>query len=221
MEGAELNRLIIIGASGHGKVVADIARLNGYENIVFLDNNPRLKACAGHPVLGVDTMTAELEGDVFVAVGDGKIRKRLMNRNRERVFPVLIHPQSVIAKDALIGEGSVIMAGAVINSGTKLGRGCIVNTSSSIDHDCSIGDFVHVSVGAHLCGTVTVGEVTWIGAGTTVINNVNICANITIGAGAVVINNIGENGTYIGVPAKKMLEKKDYRKDQSILDNAE
>ena len=68
-----MNKLIIIGASGHGKVVADIAALNGYKDIVFLDNDPEIKACAGYPVLGPDTMTSELDGDVFIAVGNAKI----------------------------------------------------------------------------------------------------------------------------------------------------
>ncbi len=199
-----MNRLIIIGASGHGKVVADIARLNGYEDIVFLDDNPELKECASFPIIGSNTMTPELDGEIFIAIGDGSIRMKLMKQNEGRIFPILIHPRAVIANDVLIGAGSVIMAGVVINPGVKVGKGCIVNTSSSIDHDCIVGDFVHVSVGAHLCGTVSVGETTWIGTGATVSNNINICSNICVGAGAVVINDINENGTYIGVPAKKV-----------------
>ena len=94
------------------------------------------------------------------------------------------------------------MAGAVINPGTMIGKGCIINTNSAIDHDCEIGDFVHVSVGSHLSGTVTVGKGTWIGAGATVSNNVAICGGCMIGAGAAVIKDIDKPGTYVGVPAK-------------------
>ena len=198
-----MNRLIIIGASGHGKVVADIAVLNGYEDIVFLDNNLKIKVCAGYPVLGSDMMTAELEGEVFVAVGNAEQRKRLMERYPKRSFPTLIHPSAVVAKDVEIGEGSVVMAGTVINSGAKIGRGVIVNTSSSIDHDCVVKDYCHIAVGAHLSGTVVVGSETWIGAGAIVSNNVNICCGCMIGAGAVVIRDIGIQGTYVGVPARK------------------
>lgn len=204
MEGTKLNRLIIIGASGHGKVVADIAKLCGYKEIVFLDNNPELKECCGYPVLGPDTMTAELDGDIFVAVGNSEIRQRLMDRDSERIFPILIHPSAVIAEDVTIGKGSVVMAGAVINPGAKIGKGCIVNTSSSIDHDCTVGDYCHVSVGAHLSGTVELGNIVWIGTGATVSNNVYICSDVIIGAGAVVIKDVKEEGAYIGVPAKKM-----------------
>lgn len=193
-------RLIIIGASGHGKVVADIAVLNGYDDIVFLDDDESLKDCAGFLVIGKSTEASS--GDVFVAVGNAVIRKRLMKLYENQKQPVLIHPDAIVAHGVEIGEGSVVMAGAVINPGTKIGRGAIVNTTSSIDHDCVLGDFVHVAVGAHLCGTVSVGDETWIGAGATVSNNVNICGNCMIGAGAVVIKDIAESGIFIGVPAK-------------------
>ena len=198
-----MNKLIIIGASGHGKVVADIAALNGYKDIVFLDNDPEIKICAGYPVLGPDTMTSELDGDVFIAVGNAETRKKLMERDANRNFPVLIHPSAVIAESAEVGAGSVVMAGAVINPGARIGKGCIINTSSSVDHDCVVRDYVHISVGAHLSGTVVVGTGTWIGTGAIVSNNVNICGGCMIGAGAVVIKDIGEPGTYIGVPARK------------------
>lgn len=198
-----MNRLIAIGASGHGKVVADIAALNGYKDIVFLDNDPEIKNCAGYPVLGPDTMTSELDGDLFVAVGNAETRKRLMERDANRNFPVLLHPSAVIAEGVEIGAGSVVMAGAVINPGARIGKGCIINTSSSVDHDCIVEDFCHVSVGAHLSGTVVVGTGTWIGTGAIVSNNINICGKCMIGAGAVVIKDINEPGTYVGVPARK------------------
>lgn len=197
-----MNRLIVIGASGHGKVVADIAVLNGYEGIFFLDDDEAIKECAGYPVIGKSTEAPD--GEVFVAVGNPQTRKRLMELYRDRTQPVLIHPNAVVSGDVQIGSGTVVMAGAVVNPGARIGRGVIVNTSSSIDHDCSVGDYSHVSVGAHLCGTVRVDDSVWIGAGATVINNVNICGGCTIGAGAVVIKDITEVGTYIGVPVKKM-----------------
>ena len=199
-----MKRIIIIGASGHGKVVADIAALNGYDDIVFLDNYPAVSTCAGYPVVGLDTQAEEFEGDVFVAIGNAINRKRLMERYSDRHFPTLIHPSAVIAKSVVIGDGSVIMAGSVINPCAKIGQGCIVNTSSSIDHDCVLDNYCHVAVGAHLSGAVSVGEGSWIGAGATVSNNIIICGNCIIGAGAVVVKDIGEPGTYLGVPARKV-----------------
>ena len=199
-----MKRIIIIGASGHGKVVADIAALNGYESIIFLDNDPAASSCDGYPVAGMDTQAGEFEGDVFVAVGNADNRKKLTERYSGRHFPVLVHPSAVVAKSATVGDGTVIMAGAVINPGAKIGKGCIVNTCSSVDHDCVLGDFCHVSVGAHLSGTVTVGSGSWLGAGSTIINNVSVCEKCIIGAGAVVIKNIDEPGTYAGVPARRI-----------------
>lgn len=195
-----MNRLIIIGASGHGKVVADIATLNGFKDIVFLDDDENAKECSGWPVIGKSYEA--LDGEVFVAVGNADTRRRLMEHYGGRNFPTLIHPSAVVAKDVEIGEGSVIMAGTVINPGARIGKGVIVNTSSSIDHDCIVGDFVHIAVGAHLAGTVVVGSETWIGTGATVSNNINICGGCMIGAGAVVMKDIEIPGTYVGVPAK-------------------
>ena len=196
-----MNRLIIIGASGHGKVVADIAALNGYKDIVFLDDDESIRECAGYPVIGKSTEAPD--GEIFVAVGNADTRKWLMELYKDRVLPVLIHPNAVVAEGVEISVGSVVMAGAVINPGARIGKGCIINTSSSVDHDCIVEDFCHVSVGAHLSGTVVVGTGTWIGTGAIVSNNINICGGCMIGAGAVVIKNIDEPGTYIGIPARK------------------
>jgi len=197
-----MNKLIIIGASGHGKVVADIAKLNGYKEILFVDDDETKTECAGYPVVGKSHEAPE--GEVFIAIGDAVIRKKLMMLYKNREHPVLIHPKAVIADSVKIGNGTVVMAGAVINANTIIGCSSIINTSSSIDHDCIIGDFTHISVGSHLCGSVTVGCNTWVGAGAIVNNNVNICDNCMIGAGAVVINDIAVAGTYVGVPARKI-----------------
>lgn len=200
-----MKRLIIIGASGHGKVVADIATLNGYNEILFLDDNESIKECAGWPVIGKSRDA--LEGEIFVAIGNAETRKNLMEYYSERVQPSLIHPSAFIANGTKLDKGSVVMAGAIINPGVKIGRGCIINTSSSVDHDCIVEDYCHISVGAHLCGTVIIGESTWIGAGAIISNNVDICAGCLIGAGAVVISNITVSGTYFGVPARRYRKK--------------
>lgn len=195
-------KLTIIGASGHGKVVAEIASLCGYDEIEFLDDNESLDSCGSWSVVGKTDKALEANNDVFVAIGNGTIRKRIMERLSGKQIPILVHPSAIVSNDVKIGDGTVVMAGAVINPGVTIGEGCIINTSSSVDHDCVIGDYVHVSVGAHLSGTVTVGDLTWIGAGATVSNNVSICGGCMIGAGAVVIKDIDIQGTYIGVPVK-------------------
>lgn len=200
-------RLIIVGASGHGKVVADIAKLNGYKDIVFVDDS-NVSDCAGYPVIGSTAMINDSDADTFVAIGNGMVRKRIMEEHPDRTFPILVHPEAVVAEDATIGDGTVVMAGAIINPSTIIGKGCILNTSCSVDHDCIVGNYVHVAVGAHICGIVKVGESCWIGAGATISNNIDICSDSLVGAGAVVVKDIKESGTYVGVPAMNIVSNK-------------
>lgn len=204
-----MKKLIIIGASGHGKVVADIAqKTNRYSEICFIDDNPDVKECMGFEVIGtcqdIDKWIPNAE--FFVAIGNSHIRENIISVLFEKKASIatLIHPQACVAEHVKIGLGTVVMAGVVINSDTKIGNGVIINTSSSIDHDNIIEDYCHLSVGAHLTGTVHVQKHTWIGAGAVVSNNINICEECTIGAGAVVVKDIDEKGTYVGVPARKM-----------------
>lgn len=197
-----MKRLVIIGASGHGKVIADIAVRNGYEDIVFLDDDECVRECAGFPVIGKTCEAKGMDGDKIVAIGNPKVRERIQEGLNG--VTTLIHPDAVISRRVEICEGSVVMAGAVINSDVIIGRGCIINTGASVDHDCKIEDFVHISVGAHVAGTCCIGQRTWVGAGAVVSNNVNICGDCMIGAGAVVIRNIEESGTYVGSPARKI-----------------
>ena len=199
-----MKRITIIGASGHGKVVADIARLNGYNEIGFLDDNGQVENCGGYPVVGRTTTATIIDSDLFVAIGDATTRKNLMEAFGVERFVTLIHPKAVIAENVTIGAGSVIMAGAVINPGVRIGAGCIINTCSSVDHDCIVGDYCHISVGAHLSGTIVVGAGTWIAVGASIANNVAISGNSIIGAGAVVIKDILEPGTYVGVPVRRI-----------------
>lgn len=203
------NKLLIIGASGHGKVVADIAlKMNKWESIAFLDDDENIKQSMNIEVIGKSNDISKYiqDYDIFVAIGNNSTRERIQE-NLEKLgasIPVLIHPKSVIAEQVEIGLGTVIMAGAIINCCTKIENGCIINTGATIDHDNIIEDYVHISPGANLAGTVTVGKGTWIGIGSVVSNNISIVGNCKIGAGAVVTKDIDEVGTYVGVPVKKL-----------------
>lgn len=199
-----MKQLIIIGASGHGKVIADIAKKLGYSEIVFLDDDESVHECGGYPVLGRSSEVGTIEADVIVGIGNAGVRERIQESISNEKLITLIHPDAVIAEDVVVGKGTVIMAGAVVNPGARIGKGCIINTCSSVDHDCNVGDYVHIAVGSHLCGTVTVGNSTWVGAGAIVSNNVGICSDCMIGAGAVIVKNIDLAGTYIGNPARKI-----------------
>lgn len=201
-----MKKLLLLGASGHGKVVADIAQKNNYEEILFLDDRTDMDHCLNYPIVGqIHELFKYPEYDVFVSIGNTAIRKKLLEMcwQQNRSVPTLIHPSAVVGSDVQIGEGSVIMPGSVINPSSRIGKGCIVNTGATIDHDNLIKDYAHISVGSHLCGTVSIGESTWVGAGSCIRNNISICSDCTIGAGAVVVKDIVEPGTYIGVPARK------------------
>lgn len=199
-------KLVIIGAGGHGKVVADIARKNGYESICFLDDDASVKQCGGYPVAGPSADAANYNCDIAVAIGNAAVRQKIQQEleAKQMCVPALIHPQAVIGEHVVIGAGTVIMAGSVINPGSRIGKGCIVNTCASVDHDCRISDYAHISVGAHLAGAVAVGERTWIGIGAVVSNNIEVSEDSIIGAGAVVVKSIDQPGTYAGVPARKI-----------------
>ncbi len=204
-----MKSIAIMGASGHCKVIAEIALEEGYDNIVFVDLNPTIDMLGEYPVADEDTDLDNFineKYDFIVGIGDAKIRRKVQEKliSKGANVVTLVHPSAVIAYDAKIGVGTVVMAGAVVNPGTTVGDGVIINTCASVDHDNMIGDYAHISVGAHTAGTVAIGDNTWLGIGAVVSNNLSICSNCVIGAGAVVVKNIIKEGTYVGVPAKKI-----------------
>lgn len=201
--------LIIIGAGGHGKVVADVAiDTEKYENIYFMDDYSSTNLFYGFKNLGETNQLYKYKNsaDVFVAIGRNDIRKGILEKllgNNYHV-PTLIHSSAIISKNAQIDRGTVIMPAVVINSSATIGLGAIINTNSNIDHDCKIGDFTHVSPGVSIAGSVKIGKECWIGINSTIINNISITDGIVVGAGSVVIKNIKERGTYIGSPARRI-----------------
>ena len=200
-----MNRLVIIGAGGHGKVVADNAVKNGYTDICFADDHGE-GTCMGFPIIGT---TADLEKwndgatDFVIGIGNNAVREKIA-----RKFAVnwvrLIHPSAQIGLGVTIGRGTVVMAGAVINPCARVGEHCIINTGAVVEHDNVIEDYVHISPNAALGGTVRIGKLTHVGIGATVRNNIDICGGCTIGAGAAVVKHIQTGGTYVGVPARKL-----------------
>lgn len=202
-------RLIIIGAGGHGKVVADIAmKMNLWSDIAFLDDKTSVKSNSGFSIIGRIAQALEFKdnSDFFIAIGNNGVRRKLQEWLEQNQCSLvnLIHPSAVIAPDVEIGLGTSIMANVVINSATIIKKGCIINTSSSIEHDNIIEDFVHVSPGVRTAGGVVVGSDVWLGIGSIVSNNVKICSHTLVGAGAVVIHDIVETGKYVGNPVRKI-----------------
>jgi len=203
------SKLIIIGASGHGKVVLDIAvKMRKWLDFAFLDDDDSIKFLMGINVAGKTEDASKYinQADIFVAIGNNSTRQKIQQKLEAEgaSIPLMIHPNSVIGPDVGLGCGTVVMAGAVINCSTKVGKGCIINTGATVDHDCFIEDYVHISPGGHVAGTVKVGQGSWLGIGSVISNNITVTCNCVIGAGSVVVKDIFEQGTYAGIPAKKV-----------------
>lgn len=201
-------RLAILGASGHGKVAAEIAYKSGWENIVFFDQQwPELTHLCHWEVKGnEDSLVAELSSydGVFIAIGNNEIRqnkfKQLSQLNAKIIN--LVAPSAVMSNMVNMGRGVLVTEGACVNADTLIGDGVIINTGATVDHDCQLDDFVHVSPGVNLAGNICIGQLTLIGIGSSVIQGVRIGTQVIAGAGSVIIRNIPDNVTVVGVPAK-------------------
>ena len=199
-----MNRLIIIGAGGHGKVIADAALKNGYTNICYIDDHATGDVM-GFPIIGTSADIERLNDgstDFIIGIGNNAIRKTVAEKYNVN-WVSIVHPSAQIAFNAEIGKGTVIMANAVVNVCATVGEHCIINTGAIVEHDNVIENYAHISPNVALGGTVRIGSLTHVGIGATVKNNIDICSDCTIGAGAVVVKNIKEPGTYVGVPIRK------------------
>lgn len=195
-----MSDVIIIGASGHAKVIADIVEKCDDRVFSYLDDDLSKDGVTGK----ISDCRKYIDKQFIIAIGNNEIRRRIADEYKDLNYYTAIHPSAIIAKDVTIGDGTAVMAGAVINASSVIGRHCIVNSGSVVEHDNRLADFVHLSPNATLCGTVTVGENTHVGAGVTVKNNTNITADCVIGIGAAVVKDITESGIYCGVPAKRV-----------------
>jgi sugar O-acyltransferase (sialic acid O-acetyltransferase NeuD family) len=204
-------KLIIIGASGHAKVVLDIfEKMNDREVIGFIDNQKQAGSYfLDYPILGNEEILSQHSAEdtaLIIAIGDNWIRQEVRNRIKntypEFSFATGIHPSAQIGKAVGIGEGTVVMAGAVINSCCKIGEGCIINTRASLDHDGTMEDFSSVAPNVAAGGNVTIGTCASIGIGASIKHGIHIGAHAVVGGQSFVHTNISERGVAYGVPAK-------------------
>lgn len=190
--------MILYGASGHAKVVADILECAGVKIDYVVDDNQQIGTLLGYAV----KRDCGHYDEAIVCIGSAVIRKAIVERLDVKHWRCAIHPNAVVSRYAKIGGGSVVMAGAVINSGAVIGKHCIINTGATVDHDCVIGDFVHIAPGVHVSGGVNVGEGSWIGVGSCVKQGVKVGQWVTIGAGSVVVKDIPDDVTAYGCPCR-------------------
>lgn len=196
-------KIAIYGASGHGKVVAETAELNGFEIVCFVDDDESKSHFCGLPVVRFDDLS-DKNLDFALGIGANKTREKIFQKltAENAKMPALIHPKSIVSSKCEIGSGTVVMAGVVVNAYAKIGQGVILNSSCVIEHDCEIFDFVHISPKVAIAGAVTVKERTHLGIGSSVIQCISIGRDCIIGAGASVISDIGESSLAVGVPAR-------------------
>ena len=206
------NSVIICGAGGQGRVVADLLERSGRYRIAgFLDDNRRL---AGHRVAGYDILGCVqefLQDDdrgcwMLLAIGSNEDRLRLVEELTAAGsrFAMAIHPSAQIGRDVVIGPGTVIMANAVVNTGARIGAHVIINTAATVDHDCLIEDFAHIGPGSHLAGAVTVGRGAQVGIGASAVPGVHIGCWTVVGAGATVIQDLPSDVIAAGTPAVRV-----------------
>lgn len=213
-----MEKIVIIGASGHAKVIIDIVEREKRFTIAGLLDMSRKAgdALLGYPILGPEESLPEWQ-EVFgikggiVAIGDNWIRKKVVEKIR-RIDPNFqfvssVHPHASIGKNVTIGEGTVVMAGAVINPDSKIGRFCILNTGSSLDHDGKMGDFSSLAPGVTTGGNVEIGAHSAVSLGAHIIHGIRIGAHSVIGAGATVLEDIPDYAVAYGVPARVVRER--------------
>lgn len=208
------SKIVVVGASGHAKVIIDMLEKQGLEEVAFIiDDNPSLKGSFlfDYPVAGdrsvlLDQARRHDVDRAVVAIGNNDIRVEISAWLESVGFSLVsvVHPSAQIGRGVMISPGSVIMAGAVVNSDSRIGKNVIVNTGATVDHDCMISDGAHIAPGCNVCGGVTIGSRTLIGAGTTIIPNIRVGQHVVVGAGSTLLNDVPDGAKVAGSPAREI-----------------
>jgi UDP-N-acetylbacillosamine N-acetyltransferase len=203
--------LLILGAGGHGRVVADTAQqIEQWNSIKFLDDAyPELMCVNDYAVIGeIKDLERFLHDDVvvFIAVGENVKRLELINQCLKLGADIttLVHPQAIVSDLARVAKGTLILAAAVVNANALIDQGCIINTGAVVEHDCILAKGVHIAPNATLTGGVKVGEISFVGAASVIVQNTFIANNVFIGAGSVVIKDVNANQKIAGNPAREI-----------------
>lgn len=208
-----MKKVLIIGASGHAKVVIDILEKCGEYSIAGLIDTykPVGEMISGYRILGTENDLPEITAahDIYggiITIGDNytrlKMYEKILSIMPDFLFIKAIHPSVIIGKDVVIGDGTVLIAGSIVNSDSKVGKCAIINTKASLGHDCVMGDFTSLAPGVTVGGNTSIGFCTAVSLGANIIQNIKIGDHVIVGAGATVINHIDNNLLVYGCPAK-------------------
>ncbi|MDZ4178660.1 MAG: NeuD/PglB/VioB family sugar acetyltransferase [Coriobacteriia bacterium] len=195
-------RVLVIGAGGHSREVADLVVESGHEIAGFVD-----EAVSGpHRPTGLPVVRSvgELDADaVTIAVGDVHARERLFEGlEASYALPVLVYSSAGVSPYATIGDGCQVMQNVVVNSSAVVGVNVILNVGCAVMHDCRVGDHSHIAPGVQLGGGAVVGARTLVGSGAVVLPGVTVGADCVVGAGAVVTSDVPDGERVAGVPAR-------------------
>lgn len=198
--------LLIIGAGGHGRVVAEAALAMGaFSPLRATDSDPSKwhgELLPGVPLLPEQQAQAQ-GGAMHVAIGLASARERVVLKTPLPLATV-VHPRACVSPFAQVGEGSFIGAQAVVAALGSVGRCTIINHGAVVDHDAEVGDFTHIAPLVALSGRARIGRRVLVGSGSQVLPGVSVCDDVVIGAGSVVRTDIDQPGVYAGVPARRL-----------------
>ena len=194
-----MKKIYIYGASGHGLVVADIAKSSGYTDIVFVDDEKK-------EYLSFEEIQNNNHIPIAFGIGDNNIRAKLFEKVQRNKFKIvsLIHSSAIISPSAIIDKGTVVMPNVIVNAHAHIGQGVILNSGCIIEHESCIGNFVHISPHVAVAGNVHIGNNTHIGIGSQIIQNIEIGNNCIIGSGSNVVKNIGNYKKAYGNPCREV-----------------
>jgi sugar O-acyltransferase (sialic acid O-acetyltransferase NeuD family) len=196
-----MSDFLLYAAGGHARVLASGLLASGHSVLGIFDDDPTKLPFYGIPFLGSYNSKIHPESLVLLSMGSIKSRQQAQ-RKVAHAFGTWQHPNSIVASDVTLGEGTVVMAAAVIQAASQIGKHVIINTGACIDHECVLGDFVHISPNATLCGNISIGKGSQIGAGAVILPNLQIGEGSVIGAGSVIVDNVPDGVVYVGNPGK-------------------
>jgi len=192
--------MILYGAGGHAKVVAEAIRASG-KTINYIFDDAAI-SFSGIPVGPYDAQKLPEEA-LILSIGNNEQRK-LVSEHVRHPFGIAIHPLCSLSEQAAFGVGSVAFQYTVIQPGVSIGKHCIINTAAIVEHDCSLENFIHIGPGSVLCGNVSIGEGSLVGANSTVLPNIKIGRWVVIGAGSVITTDIPDGAVIAGNPGKQL-----------------